>query len=818
MGSLSTHYTDYYKLDRVWCSIPAWNMQGYSYDYIGTGEDDQYTVVSPGGMTPMSRSWEASEFSRSIPAEMASATGMTNVYFVRNVFTIYYKECDLASSPGDCQPEGSWKTEYDLEVYLDTGQVRTMVSPEGLIAGDARFNMQIFLGGSGTGLYGDTGMGTRYMFAGRKGGLSGTNAVTEGHAMFGQKYMFGMEDQGSKAFEGLNGGDAFHNDNEYSTIPGWKIPDEHMNAGAGYGNSSFSPYHKHYPTKFYWSFKHAVRVTKVGGFTTPGSTDPCGGIGWHRVGEICVPICGGVINTPPRHPQNPRPTPPIEGPSTGNPNSTGTSMLSCLPCGPCTITSKPYIDGIVNGSGVPTSIDICNTYMHPVSSKMCAALLQIMAPIKQESYRVGQILFWAGIDDSGKLVSLSDPIYTDRVTAITPTTNIMSLPVSMREVTPGNAVSQFNTYDISPLKVYRTQDNLNSVTSELNAPASDHYEEMRMWYLKDSIGRLQFNPVTQKFQNIELTSHQFRTLSRTQTAYNDDQSNYSMLYCPSDGYRVYEPLTLADGSQYIGWKNQGAGYSAGSKICYEVEWHTVSKTLTGYDDTLSLVGGLDSLPIYYPTSNTRSITGRYATFDEGQGMIAMDRELSRPQGRKPVASGTLQLDHSDHAARRYGLYNSQNTVLTGSNSGYLFSTEAEVNELTGRAYDVTKHSYPGTTAPSVTSNRLLFEYKNTLWDIADFSMFTSLSGTDFGLFLHTANLLSLHSPLTADYSALELIGFCTYNGSLTATDGSYYCAAIARGNVPTWCTPITGTRDNFVICTSGCNLVLPYIVYRPYPE
>ena len=841
MSSLSTHYTDYWKLDKVWIQIPANNMVGKTYP-IYSMDDDTY-IVHAGAVSPLSISFDASEFAHETYDIMAGGATFGGYFLKRGVFSVYYKECDITEL-SLCETSS---TSYDLELYMQGSNPTS----EGYFSSTDAFNMQIFLGGGTYGLYGDQEPATaRYIFAARKGGLSGTHTVMDGYAPGGNIRRFGMYSYGGAgaANFGVDGDSApYPNSLSFSVtdpdIPGWKNPDQQLHAGNSYTDSAYQPYHQHSKAIAYYEFSYVTRTTTVGGFTTVspgggggggggpgglppggGSVDPCSDpyhryVCWIMIGGqtqcMCMPECGGTVPSGEIRPPNRRPTPPTEGPSPGPPNGTGASMLSCLPCGPCTITSKPYIDGIVNGSGVPTSILVCNTTMHPVSSKMCAALLQIMAPIKQESYRVGQILFWAGIDDSGKLVSLSDPIYTDRVTAITPTTNIMSLPVSMREVTPGNAVSQFNTYNISPLKVYRTQDNLNSVTSELNAPASDHYEEMRMWYLKDSIGRLQFNPVTQKFQNIELTAHQFRTLSRTQTAANYDQSNYSMLYCPSDGYRVYEPLTLADGSQYIGWKNQGAGYSAGSKICYEVEWHTVSKTLTGYDDTLSLVGGLNSLPIYHYTSNTRALTGRYVTRGEGQGLIAMDRGLSRPQGRKPVASGTSQLDHRDHSARRYDLYNTQSNTYTGMNTGYLFDTQ--VAELCGKAFNITNYSYPGTTAPSVTSNRLLFEYKNTLWDIADFSMFTSLCGTNFGLFLHTMNKLSLHSPLTADYSALELIGFCTYNGSLTAADGSYYCAAIARGNIPTWCTPITGLQDNFVICTSGCNLVLPYIVHRPYP-
>ena len=72
---------------------------------------------------------------------------------------------------------------------------------------------------------------------------------------------------------------------------------------------------------------------------------------------------------------------------------------------------------------------------------------------------------------------------------------------------------------------------------------------------------------------------------------------------------------------------------------------------------------------------------------------------------------------------------------------------------------------------------------------------------------------------TASYEALIPLAFCTYNGSLTAADGKYYCAAIARSNPPSWCTPITSIStaspyaSSFVVLTSGCDLVLPYLCY-----
>ena len=177
-------------------------------------------------------------------------------------------------------------------------------------------------------------------------------------------------------------------------------------------------------------------------------------------------------------------------------------------------------------------------------------------------------------------------------------------------------------------------------------PSGTHAEEMKMWYLKHRIGTIQFNPVTQAFQTVDMSSYQFTTLSRTLTAVNSDTghelsgSAYSMWYCPSDGKKAYKPLELADGSQYIGWKNQGSGYTADSNVCYEVEWRTMSSTVTGYgDDSMAAIaGGLGKCPIYYTTTNTRPVTGKYITRNLGQGMIAMSRHIVRPRDRLHIIS------------------------------------------------------------------------------------------------------------------------------------------------------------------------------------
>jgi len=80
--------------------------------------------------------------------------------------------------------------------------------------------------------------------------------------------------------------------------------------------------------------------------------------------------------------------------------------------------------------------------------------------------------------------------------------------------------------------------------------------------------------------------------------------------------------------------------------------------------------------------------------------------------------------------------------------------------------------------------------------------------------------------MTADKPYIQAIGFCTYNGSLTASDGSYYFAALTRCKKPDWVEAVASIGfygesvgydgyNNYVICTSGNDLVLPYCAYRP---
>lgn len=765
--NISTYFDGTWELDEIAFTVPTYTVSGLV-------AQDLFTTYNYGTITPIFRIRNANT-TLSWDETQSDVVGTSD-----DLQTGDYRWHD------DYMPSSTTDKTYqwDLEVWWTGSRY---------LKDDDTFDIHIMLAHDVYGVH-DSGPDgqSAFIFSNNKGSFKVTDGLRRG-----DRRLFGMFSAG-----GVSQGQG---------ITTAQAPNTNT-----YASELFANHYAGSRPVAYWWFKPRVKVDLTPSYPGSYPLNPPGPFN-------SVPECGGtwpIGETYRRRYRKPSTDPTggtgtAPGPPTTN---TAVSILSCDDCGTCKVSSKPYISGTVDGFGVPTNIVNCNTTVYSASANTCAALLYIYAPIKQENYRICQILFWAGIDTNGKLVSLSDPRYNDIINDISGNDNILSLPVSIQPPDPEGQVNQFNTYQIHPLKVFRTADDIRNVKEEIRTPSGTHEEEMRMWYLKDSVGDMEFNPVTQKFQNVNLTSHQFTTLSRTLTAANYDQIDHSMLYCPTDGLRPYKPLELADGSQVIGWQNQGSGYTPDSSICYEVEWHTLASTLTGFSEQNPIIGGLNSYPIYHTTTNTRSITSRYVTFYDGQGTISLSNKMGRPRKRLPVAAGTVALDHRDHQARAQGLYNDNVSNLSWKDAGYKFSSS--VLAVSGRMYNITKHSYPGTTVASVTANRMLAEFNSSQWDIADFTTFTSLSTQEFGLFLHATNKLSLLSPLTADYAALELIGFCTYNGSLTAADGNYYCAAIARGNIPTWVESVTGIGtaspgfENFVVCTSGCNLVLPYIAYR----
>ena len=526
MASLKSHYNDLYYLSFVSMRIPVWNMVGKTYEVYGMETEDW--GVFTGTLSAHYLKFNNADFT----AGIAGSTGQyfsgrkNNIWFVENVFSAVYKECNLANHE-ECTPEGDHTTKYDLEIYLEGATM----TPEGYIKGDDAFEMQLLLAGTSDGLYGGSAEpgSSRVIFAGRKQlHVPLTEPKVEQNGRMGYGF-FGMHSQISSNFDEVSF------DVNTPDILGWKNPDHNEHAGDTYQEQSLRGYHTGPGTLrplAYWMFEPVMKPTKVGGFTA-GSvnicTDPlyrwkCWPTAWGtKCG--CAPAPGGGGGTGSGGQQQPTaPTPSPSSPPPGGGGGTGggggggfggllgsqqgpcwcwvgpgpagwyggiyycggnsrqspgpgttnttASQLSSNDCGPCPVTSKPYLLGRTNGSGVPSTIKAYNTSMYTVSSLCTAVLMYINAPIKQEGYRVGQILFWAGIDSDGAIVSLSDPRYTDYTSDTTISENIVTLPTSLQKATPGAPGNAFSTYNILPLHVFRDDSDMVALQSEMKNPGS----------------------------------------------------------------------------------------------------------------------------------------------------------------------------------------------------------------------------------------------------------------------------------------------------------------------------------------------------------
>lgn len=517
----------------------------------------------------------------------------------------------------------------------------------------------------------------------------------------------------------------------------------------------------------------------------------------------------------------------VEPPS---PPGTTTAMLSCAGCLPCSITSKPWVELKINSGGQPEKVHVCNTFSTPASSSTSSILMYIYAPVKHYDYRSTKIVFWGGIDENGAIVSLSDPIYTDYIhTADDAGTDLMmTMPVHERQAPTETVVDAFSAYSIYARVINRTDENVDALVSELiDVPDKDDFrEEMATWWCKDRLGTIEFNPVTRKFRNVQLTSYQFKSLTRTLTAANySDGTSYSMLYLPSNGVHIFKPLELEDGSQFIGWKQQGAGFPADSTVCYDTEWQPVNWNILGYGGLsagdLGIRGpNLNQSPNYVPTSNFHFLTGYYQGLRYGDWSLSIGKsQPTRPRTRMPVATTSIGLDHHDHHPRRFNVFNAPSVRLEPL-SGYVFP-KTTLCPVSGYQFYITPAKYPNSCAPAVTADRMYAEMQGNGWHIADFTQFTALSSIEFALFLNEMGRFSEFTPLSSAQYFIDLVGFCTYQGSLTSSDGKYYCLGVTRGKVPSWCTPVSGIGNfhgndisNFAVCVSGCDLILPYITYK----
>ena len=468
------------------------------------------------------------------------------------------------------------------------------------------------------------------------------------------------------------------------------------------------------------------------------------------------------------------------------------------------VTSRPCVMANTDSSGVPESLTYDSTNFVQVSGHNSGLLCYMHAPVPHLNYAISKILFYAAINDIGQIVSLSHPFYTDYTTLSTNRTIARCTPA--RVSTEAAPADEFVQYDIMSLGATRTVDNKDALCAKLaTAGGYKTAEAAQTWYNKNRIGTIKYNPITQELSGMFLTTEQFDSLTRSPTAANFTGTT-TIAFLPSDGINIYPPIELKTG-QHVGWHVQGSGFATSTQISMLAEflWDPTPRTYNYRSHPLR--GNCNAKPSYKYTSNTDSLTGLASYGKTGQGAIALGGGANRPRARLPLSGPTIGHQHTEHSPRRYEVYN---TKFDFSGRDYGFNVGGTYTKL----YNVTEFYWVELGDMTSVETRIDFDMYSSDWTVAEFTDFCQMSGQQIAEFLNKAGRFTELSVLSAGTQQLQLVGFCTYNGVLTASDGSYYVAAIARQNPPTWCTPVTGNLDNFLVCTSGKELILPYLVSK----
>lgn len=499
--------------------------------------------------------------------------------------------------------------------------------------------------------------------------------------------------------------------------------------------------------------------------------------------------------------------------------TTSAPIISCINCGG--ITSKPYIVGTANGSGIPDLIKSCNTNA-PANTGITSPGIRAFfeAPVQVYGWNKGKIGTYLSIDKDGKMVGLSDhrtSFAGSNGSDIHRSVNILGQGSGTQTHVQPAPADSFVTYDlyVHYINSITFVDGAQQRTDTTGVPAN-------VVAGKEYIGTISYNPANTNVQSASLrTDITWANIGRSLTAVNTDTGDESRLYVPTNGINILQPLVLSNDTSYVGWVNQGSGYTPDvTNICYEVEWQKPSPT-TNLDPTSGYTHymmGKHKCTGYIPVSSTVMQTDSGQAIYGGMRPMAMTNCLTRPRKRHPVCTSSFTLDHRDHQPRRFDLFNSKFDDDDWRRVGHVFT---QSTSLSGKAFSFTPRAYIESTSSTVTAARLAHEHRESGWTITEFTDLTGLSAYEYGKFLHVFNKLSITSPLTSSQSYLEILGFCTLHGSLTAADGSFYCAAIARTNPPSWCeigAEIGGSANsswtNFVVCASGKNLILPYLTYK----
>ena len=371
-------------------------------------------------------------------------------------------------------------------------------------------------------------------------------------------------------------------------------------------------------------------------------------------------------------------------------------------------------------------------------------------------------------------------------------------------------------------------------------------------YWKDHFGKLYYNPFNMQFQTPSLTGVQLN-ITRSLTAFSNElpsgataTTREARCYIPTGEFHYpMAPLlvTRLDNctgfqtvSSFTEWIKRTDNFGATvSGICVDVEYPymrelsgAAAPTLSGTGRKFALNQGLKPGPVSVHTHNTLS---GYTNLRNKDGMISWyigPAAGSRPKRQVPLASGVTESSRfADHVGwRKNHVYGNVTHLRTLWYRDQPTALRTQKSSLCGVYFNITQYSYFETCSPTLTAQRFKFDHNgNENYNIVDFSMFIGTSAYELYDLNHYANLVTASETLTSANSYAQAIGFCTFNGSLTASDGSFYFAALTRCKKPSWiqtaaavglygsATGVDG-YDNYVICTSGKRLTLPYLSYR----
>lgn len=501
-------------------------------------------------------------------------------------------------------------------------------------------------------------------------------------------------------------------------------------------------------------------------------------------------------------------------------DSTRLSECSCLPTGSPLTMAKIYqatIDG-----GIPAHVTDCGSSGHQPWQGQYIKLEVRNLPSWYEGkfYSNGlNAVTFAAMNTGARLVGMSEVAgcYSSGSNSIK-TTSVVPPGTNIT----GDASPSQSTWDkVVKYPIYIKEYN------SLRIFAKNPFDEQGTRYVggKDPVGYLYWNPYHNMVTSATFVDYSLSgSFGRTLTAANYDATDFSMFYAPTNGFRGLQPLTLSGTdpdyvfqSLPLMFHQRGSGYGT-TYICYQVEGFTYNEYLSGYGTRQFPIPapGLNPQPTFLQTSNTVQLTGNYPYGNRNSGWSCLGRDfLTRPRRVLPVNNAIPGHSYHEDYVRRFNVWNGQSNDHAWREEGFKFSLN--INPLSAKVYSVTHGSYPNTTASHIVSARLRSEMNfSTDWRVAEFTDFVNISSYSTELmsqFMISNNMLASNAPLTAQNPTISLLGYCTYNGSLTADSGDFYVMGCVFHNKPV-ALETAGEVSNFVVCTSGTDLFLPYIVSR----